>query len=122
MRYPFIATTLAVSFAAFAALAASIAQAEDASKDVKGLFLTSDYPAVTVRPGETSSISLKLQNYNLPPERLALSVAGVPAGWTATLMGGGQPVAAAMPATNASVPLELRLDVPKNASVGTQTL
>jgi uncharacterized membrane protein len=122
MRYRFIATTLAVSFAAFAALAAPIAQAEDASKDVKGLFLTSDYPAVTVRPGETSSISLKLQNYNLPPERLALSVSGVPAGWTATLMGGGQPVAAAMPATNASVPLELRLDVPKNAAVGTETL
>jgi uncharacterized membrane protein len=122
MRYPFIATTVAVSFAAFAALAAPIAHAEDASKDVKGLFLTSDYPAVTVRPGETSSISLKLQNYNLPPERLALSVSGVPAGWTATLMGGGQPVAAAMPATNASVPLELRLDVPKNAAVGTETL
>ena len=31
-------------------------------------------------------------------------------------MGGGQPIAAAMPATNASVSLELRLDVPKNAS------
>jgi uncharacterized membrane protein len=58
----------------------------------------------------------------LAPERLTLSVSGVPAGWTATLMGGGQPVAAAMPATNASVPLELRLDVPKNAPEGTQTL
>ena len=126
MRYRFIATTLAVSFAAFAALIAPIAKpiakAEDAAKDVKGLFLMSDYPAVTLRPGETSSISLKLQNYDLPPERLALSVSGVPAGWTATLMGGGQPVGAAMPATNASVPLELRLDVPKNATVGTETL
>ena len=76
----------------------------------------SDYPAVTLRPGETSTISLKLQNYDMAPERLALSVSGVPAGWTATLMGGGQPVAAAMPATNASVSLELRLDVPKNAA------
>ena len=126
MRYRFIATTLAVSFAAFAALIAPIAKpvakAEDAAKDVKGFFLMSDYPAVTLRPGETSSISLKLQNYDLPPERLALSVSGVPAGWTATLMGGGQPVGAAMPATNASVPLELRLDVPKNATVGTETL
>jgi uncharacterized membrane protein len=121
MRYRFIAT-LAVVFAAFAALTPPIAKAEDAPKDVKGLFLMSDYPAVTLRPGETSSISLKLQNYDLPPERLALSVSGVPAGWTATLMGGGQPVGAAMPATNASVPLELRLDVPKNASVGTETL
>jgi uncharacterized membrane protein len=122
MRYPFIATTVAVSLAAVAAFTAPIAKADDAAKDVKGIFLTSDYPAVTLRPGETSSISLKLQNFNASPERLTLSVSGVPAGWTATLMGGGQPVAAAMPTTNASVPLELRLDVPKTADVGTETL
>ena len=88
----------------------------------KAFILMSDYPAVTLRPGETSTVTLRLHNYDLAPERLALSVAGVPTGWTATLMGGGQPVAAAMPATNASVSLELRLDVPKNAAVGTQTL
>ena len=117
MRYLFIAV-----LAAFAALIAPVAKADDAPKDVKGLYLMSDYPAVTLRPGETSTINLKLQNYALPPERLSLSVSGVPSGWTATLMGGGQPVAAAMPATNYSVSLELRLDVPKNAAVGTQTL
>jgi len=117
MRYRFIAV-----LAAFAALIAPVAKADDAPKDVKGLYLMSDYPAVTLRPGETSTINLKLQNYALPPERLSLSVSGVPSGWTATLMGGGQPVAAAMPATNSSVSLELRLDVPKNATVGTQTL
>jgi uncharacterized membrane protein len=117
MRYRFIAV-----LAAFAALIAPVAKADDAPKDVKGLYLMSDYPAVTLRPGETSTINLKLQNYALPPERLSLSVSGVPSGWTATLMGGGQPVAAAMPATNSSVSLELRLDVPKNAAVGTQTL
>jgi uncharacterized membrane protein len=118
MRYPFVA-----ALAAFAALLAPIAaSADDGPKDVKGVYLMSDYPAVTVRPGETSTINLKLQNYALPPERLALSVAGVPSGWTATLMGGGQPVAAAMPATNSNVSLELRLDVPKSATVGTQTL
>jgi uncharacterized membrane protein len=119
MRCRFIAALL---FAAAAAVAAPIARAEDAPKDVKGLYLMSDYPAVTLRPGETSTVSLKLHNYDLAPERLSLSVAGVPAGWTATLMGGGQPVAAAMPATDASVSLELRLDVPKSAAVGTQTL
>jgi len=121
MRYRLIAV-LAACAALLTPIAKPIAKADDAPKDVKGLFLMSDYPAVTLRPGETSSISLKLQNYDLPPERLALSVSGVPSGWTATLMGGGQPVAAAMPATNSSVSLELRLDVPKNAAVGTQTL
>src|SRR6266702_2679760 len=98
------------------------AMAEDAPKDVKGIFLMSDYPAVTLRPGETSTISLRLQNYNMTPERLGLSVTGVPTGWTATLLGGGQPVAAAMPAANSSVSLSLRLDVPKNAAMGTQTI
>jgi uncharacterized membrane protein len=117
MRYAFIA-----ALAAFATLLAPAARSEDAPKDVKGLFLVSDYPAVTVRPGETSTVNLKLQNYDTAPERLSLSVSGVPAGWTATLMGGGQPVAAVMPGTNASVSLELRLDVPKNAPNGTQTV
>jgi uncharacterized membrane protein len=121
MRYRFVAA-LAAFAALLAPIARPIAMAADAPKDVKGFYLMSDYPAVTLRPGETSSINLKLQNYDLPPERLSLSVSGVPSGWTATLMGGGQPVAAAMPATNSSVSLELRLDVPKNAAVGTQTL
>ncbi len=117
MRYGFIA-----AIAAFAVILAPAGKAEDAPKDVKGLFLMSNFPAVTVRPGETSNINLRLQNYDLPPQRLGLTVSGVPSGWTATLMGGGQPIAAAMPATNSSVSLELRLDVPKNAPVGTQTL
>ncbi len=105
MRYPFIATTVAVSLAAFAALAAPIAQAEDAPKDVKGLFLMSDYPAVTLRPGETSSISLKLQNYDLPPERLALSVSGVPTGWTSKTLPfvAGVACSIAAPATSAQL-------------------
>ena len=117
MRYGFIA-----ALAAFAVALTPVVKADDAPKDVKGLFLMSDYPAVTLRPGETSTVSLRLQNYDMAPERLALSVSGVPAGWTATLLGGGQPVAAAMPATNSSVSLSLRLDVPKDAAMGTQTL
>jgi len=119
MRYRVIALFSALSL--ITAVCAP-ARAEDAKNDVKGLFLLTDYPAVTLRPGTNSSINLKLQNYGLPPERLALSVGGVPAGWTATLIGNGQPVSAALPATNGSVPLELRLDVPKDAPIGTTNL
>src|SRR5215468_9492405 len=118
MRYRLIALCSAVLLAGFC----TAAMAEEAKSDVKGVFLLTDYPAITLRPGTTSSVNLKLQNYGLPPERLALSVAGVPSGWTATLVGGGQPVAAALAATNSSVPLELRLDVPKDAPVGTTNL
>jgi uncharacterized repeat protein (TIGR01451 family) len=117
MRFGFIAAA-----AALAAVFAVAAKAEDAPKSVKGLYLMSDYPAVTVRPGETSTVNLRLQNYDMAPERMSLSVSSVPSGWTATLMGGGQPIAAAMPATNSSVTLQLRLDVPKDAAIGTQTL
>jgi uncharacterized repeat protein (TIGR01451 family) len=90
--------------------------------DVKGLYLLADYPAVSVQPGTTANIPIRLQNYGVAPERLQLSVTGVPAGWTATLLGGGQPIAAAMPATDGGVSLELRLDIPSNAGADTQTL
>jgi uncharacterized membrane protein len=96
--------------------------AQEPPADIKGLYLLTDYPAVTVQPGTTSTLSLRLQNYNLPPERLALKLSGVPQGWTATLLGGGQPVAAAMPSTNGTVSLQLRLDVPQTAKLGTETV
>jgi uncharacterized membrane protein len=119
MRYRVIALFPLV-LSAFAFL--SPVSGQENKIDVKGLFLLTDYPAVTLRPGTNSTINLRLQNYNLPPERLALSVSGVPSGWTATLMGGGQPIAAALPATNASVALELRVDVPKDAPTGNTNL
>ncbi len=115
MRYGFVA-----ALAALTVVFAPAAKSQDAPKDVKGLFLMTDYPAVTVRPGETTNISLRLQNYDMPPERMDLSVSGAPNKWNAKLLGGGQPVDAAMPATNSSVPLSLRLDVPKDAPIGTQ--
>jgi uncharacterized membrane protein len=107
---------------AFAIALAFPVRAAETPHDVKGLYLMTDYPAVTVRPGTTSNIPLRLQNYGLQPQRYRLSVEGVPDGWTATLLGGGQPVAAAMPAPDANVSLQLRLEVPANADLNEQTL
>jgi uncharacterized membrane protein len=88
----------------------------------KGLWLVTDFPSVTVQAGGTASIRMKLQNSGLPPERIALSVKGLPKGWKAQLLGGGQPVEAAMPFTNDSVSLELRLDTPADQTSGTYDL
>lgn len=110
----------ALSFAS--ALISPAVHAAEPAHDIKGLFLMTDYPAVTVRPGTTSNLSLRLQNYGLSPARYQLFVGGVPAGWTATLLGGGQPVGAAMPAPDSSVALQLRLDVPQSADLSQQTL
>jgi uncharacterized membrane protein len=111
---------LALTSVFLAALSPS-AHAEEPPAGVKGLYLMADFPSVTVRPGTTSTVSLRLQNYGLPPELLDVAVQGEPAGWHVSLLGGGQPVAAAMPATNGSVALQLRIEVPANAS-GKQTL
>lgn len=98
------------------------AYAAEPAHDIKGLYLMTDYPAVTVRPGTTTNVSLRLQDYGLAPERYQLSVAGVPSGWTATLLGGGQPVGAAMPAPDGSVALQLRLDIPAGNDLTAHTI
>ena len=103
-------------------LSAVQALAADPPPAVKGLWLLTDYPSQTVRPGEVANIRFKLQNAGLAPETLALSVDGVPAGWKADILGGGQPVAAAMPGLNESSSLQLRVDVPKDAKAGSQTM
>jgi uncharacterized membrane protein len=82
--------------ASFVTAAAGFAQADAP----KGLFLVTDYPAQTVRAGEIATIRVKLTNAGLPPEPVALSLAGVPAGWKVDILGGGQPVASAMPGVN----------------------
>ena len=76
MRYRVVALFCAVLSLAAACCVA--AKAEENKPDIKGFFLLTDYPAVTLRPGSTSTINLKLQNYGLPPERFTLSVGGLP--------------------------------------------
>lgn len=110
-----------LSLALLAVASAMPARAAD-EPPIKGMFLLTDYPAVTVRPGTTSTVNLRLQNYQLPPERMALSLSGVPQGWTATLLGGGQPAQAAMATANQSTSLQLRLEIPASAAMGTQTI
>ncbi|MGC2809267.1 MAG: hypothetical protein WA303_02695, partial [Bradyrhizobium sp.] len=65
-------------FAFAVGLVVSNVQAAETPRDIKGLYLMTDYPAVTVRPGTTSTIPLRLQNYGLDPQRYQLSVTGVP--------------------------------------------
>ncbi|OFW96854.1 MAG: hypothetical protein A3D94_14330 [Alphaproteobacteria bacterium RIFCSPHIGHO2_12_FULL_66_14] len=85
---------------------------------MQGLFLLTDYPAQTVRAGETATVRVKLQNSGLAPEAMALALSGVPAGWKIDILGGGQPVASAMPGQNESVSLQLRVEVPKDDKPG----
>src|SRR5579859_15292 len=116
------ATRLVVAIATFMFIGCALsAQAADVP-NMKGLWLITDYPSLTVRAGETTTIKLKLQNANLPPEEVALSATGVPDGWKGEFLGGGQPIGAAMAAPNATVDVSFRLDVPADAKSGTQPI
>jgi uncharacterized membrane protein len=85
---------------------------------ITGLFVTTRYPVQTVRAGETTTIDLSVRNFKLPPQTLTLSLPDVASGWTATLLGGGQPVAAVEVGPDAEERLQLRLVPPAGVARG----
>jgi uncharacterized membrane protein len=112
-----------IALATTAVLSVLPVQAADpvAMPAIRGMWLLTEYPSQTVRPGEVANIRFKLQNSGIIAEPLALSISGAPVGWKIDVLGGGQPVAAAMPGINESVSLSLRVDVPKDAKPGSQS-
>src|SRR4249920_788728 len=103
---------LAVSLLVLTTVAAGAA---DKPSGVTGLFLTTRYPALTVRAGETTTIDLSVRNFKLPPQVLMLSVPQIASGWKATILGGGQPVGAIEVAPDSEERLQLRLEPPSGA-------
>jgi uncharacterized membrane protein len=85
---------------------------------VSGIFLTTRYPALTVKAGETTTVDLSVHNYRLPPQELTLSVPEVAQGWKATILGGGQPVAAVAVSPDSDERLQLRLEPPSGTKPG----
>ncbi len=99
-----------------AAGAQSVASGQD---QLKGLWLTTAYPSLTERIGDNVTLDLTLRNMNMPPERVALSVDGLPAGWTYEIDGGGKPVTEAMVDPNSNRSLTLKITPPKDVKTGT---
>jgi len=93
-------------------------QPQTGSGSITGLFLTTRYPALTVRAGETTTVDLSLRNFKLPPQSLTISVPEVANGWKATILGGGQPVSAVEVAPDSEERLQLRLEPPANTGKG----
>lgn len=93
-----------------------IAQDNGAQKaELSGFWLTTSWPEMTLKPGENHSISLSLRNQNLPPQRAALAVTGVPEGWEWALKGGGREVTAAIVSPDSTERLTLDITPPKDA-------
>jgi uncharacterized membrane protein len=109
-----VALALVVATAGFLAAAALAAD----QSLLTGLYLTTRYPVLTVKAGETATIDLSVHNYKLPPQELSLSVPDIAPGWKATILGGGQPVAAVEVAPDSDERLQLRLEPPAGAGHG----
>jgi uncharacterized membrane protein len=111
---------IAVSFLLTLPIAAAnaAAQATSNTTGITGLFLTTKYPAMTIRSGETATIDLDVRNFKLPPQLLQLSAPEVASGWKATILGGGQPIGAVEVAPDSDEALQLRLEPPSGAGHG----
>jgi uncharacterized membrane protein len=107
------------------ALAASGALAEPTSSPPNaptGVWLTTDYPAVTEQVGKSFTMDLSLENHGMPPERVQLSLDGVPEGWHYEFEGGGKPVKAAMVGPGDTRSLTLKMTPPKDAEAKTYSI
>src|SRR5262245_7009907 len=106
--------------APFAVLIAHGAFAETPTPDpdIKGLFLTTPFPILTLKGGEETKLPVTLVNYALPPLRADITVKTAPANWTAELRGDNRVVGAAFVDPNESVSFDLDVKVPADAKPG----
>lgn len=82
------------------------------------LTISTTYPSITVDPGGTAKFPLQVTSPVI--ERVDLTVAGAPDGYTTTLKGSGLIVGSVTTTgTNASAPLELDVKVPAGTAPGT---
>lgn len=104
-------------------MAASTAFAKDASPDnIRGLYLTTDFPVVQLRAGEETSVPLTIYNYGLKPQRTALTVIDAPADWKPSLEGSGKPASAAFVDYDGRASLTLKFNIPAAAKPGVYKL
>jgi len=85
-----------------------------------GLEVTTPYTAVAVAPGNKVSFDLEVSSTR--SANVALSLVGVPSGWTASIFGGGFVVEGV--AVTSGTPAKVRLDVtvPSDATAGSSTV
>ena len=108
-----LAAALLMTSLALATVAPAVAAAD-------GLEVTTPFPAVVVAPGNKVSFDLTVSSTRTAD--VDLSVSGVPAGWAASLIGGGFVVdaVAVSPAKDGSVRLDVT--VPPDATAGSATV
>lgn len=114
------ATLVTATFLTLSCAPAFAANAD--SNPIRGLWLTTDYPALQVRAGEETTLPLTIYNYGLPPQRTAINIVDQPPDWKTEIDGGGKPVAAAFVDHDGHSSLSLKLKIPADAKTGAYKL
>ncbi len=91
-----------------------------------GLNLSTQFPGITVNPGEDVTFTLNVENESATPQNVALSVESLPNGWNAYFEGNGNPVSRVYVDDAASdsnvVSVDLVIVVPDNTAAGTNSV
>jgi uncharacterized membrane protein len=85
---------------------------------IKGLWLATDFPSITLHAGGDTTLPLTLYSYGLAPQRTNISIDGVPAGWKTEIDGAGKPVKAAFVDYDGKANLSLKLTIPASTKPG----
>jgi uncharacterized membrane protein len=85
-----------------------------------GLEVTTPFPAVAVAPG--NKVSFDLTVTSVRNADVALTLSGVPTGWTASLLGGGFVVDGVAVGPNTDGEVRLDVTVPADAAAGSSTI
>lgn len=84
-----------------------------------GLIISTSYPGVTVRPGETAEFPLEILNTGLASQKVNVAVVSQPEGWETSLEGRGKPVHQVFAHRGEPQHVDLRVVVPAEVEEGT---
>src|SRR5579872_1136102 len=106
----------------FSATLSAFALEANPPPPIKGLWLATDFPSLTLHAGGDTTLPLTLYSYGLAPQRTNLSIEGAPAGWKAEIDGEGKPVKAAFVDYGGKATLSLKLVIPASTAPGLYNL
>lgn len=86
----------------------------------EGLSITTPFPAVSIRPGDTVRFDLTISADE--PSRVDLRIDGLPDGWTGSLSGGGNDITGVFVDAEEPATVNLTIEVADDAAAATQTV
>jgi len=102
----------------FSATLSAFAAEPSSPPPIKGLWLATDFPSLTLHAGGDTTLPLTLYSYGLAPQRTSLSIDGAPSGWKTEIDGAGKPVKAAFVDYDGKANLSLKLTIPASTKPG----